>query len=74
MPDRPLEEHTVVLLRRPTDAPSFTEEELDRLQERHLAHLDGLRERGVLLANGPFVEQDESVDEDEEADLEEGGE
>jgi uncharacterized protein len=61
MPDRPLEEHTVVLLRRPTDAPSFTEEELDRLQERHLAHLDGLRERGVLLANGPFVEQDDEA-------------
>src|ERR671919_2517582 len=46
MPDRRLEEHTVVVLRRPADAPSFTEEELDELQELHLAHLEGLRDRG----------------------------
>jgi uncharacterized protein len=31
------------------------------LQERHLAHLDGLRERGVLRANGPFRDQDDEM-------------
>jgi hypothetical protein len=61
MPERRFEEHTVVVLRRPSDAPTFTEEELDDLQERHLAHLDGLREQGVLLANGPFRDQDDEM-------------
>ena len=31
VPDR-FDEHTIVLLVRPNDAPGFTEEELDRLQ------------------------------------------
>lgn len=61
MTDRRFEEHTVVVLRRPSDAPTFAEEELEGLQGRHLAHLDGLRERGVLLANGPFRDQDDEM-------------
>jgi uncharacterized protein YciI len=56
-----LESYTFVLLRRPDDAPDFPEEELDQLQEQHLAHLDAMRARGVLLAAGPFGDQpDES--------------
>ena len=56
-----LERHTVVLLRWPADKPEFPDEELERLQERHLAFLQSLRERGVLLASGPLAEQpDES--------------
>ena len=52
-----LDAHTVVLLRRPPDAPELPEEELDRLQEQHLAHLHAMRERGALLVAGPFGDQ-----------------
>lgn len=51
------EEHTVVFLVRPSDAPSFSEEELERLQEAHLGHLRELRRRGIIVANGPLSEQ-----------------
>ena len=49
--------YTMVILRRPTDAPQFTDEELDALQARHLAYRAQLRRDGVLVANGPFDEQ-----------------
>jgi uncharacterized protein YciI len=53
--------YTVVVLRRPTDAPELPDEELDALQARHLAYRAELRRDGVLVANGPFLEQsDES--------------
>lgn len=51
------EEHTVILLVRPPDAPSFSEAELERLQTEHLAYLRGLARRGVLIANGPLDDQ-----------------
>jgi uncharacterized protein YciI len=52
---------TVVVLRRPDDAPDLPEVELDRLQAEHLAYRAELRDRGVLVVNGPFLEQsDES--------------
>jgi uncharacterized protein YciI len=51
-----------VLLRRPPDAPDLPEEELDRLQEQHLAHLAAMAEAGKLVSAGPFSEQpDESL-------------
>lgn len=46
--------YTVVVLRRPADAPDLPERELDELQARHLAYRAGLARRGVLVANGPF--------------------
>jgi uncharacterized protein YciI len=49
--------YTVVLLRRPDDAPEMTEDELDALQSRHLAYRAKLRTDGVLVANGPLGEQ-----------------
>lgn len=49
--------YTVVVLRRPEDAPEFSEEELDSLQARHLAYRNELVHQGVLVANGPFDEQ-----------------
>jgi len=56
-----LESYTFVLLRRPPDAPDFPEDELEGLQQQHLAHLDAMRERGALLVAGPFADQpDES--------------
>ncbi|MFD4422054.1 YciI family protein [Agromyces sp. NPDC058484] len=49
--------YTVVVLRRPADAPQMSEEELDALQARHLAYRAELGRRGVLVANGPFDQQ-----------------
>lgn len=60
VPDE-FEVYTVVVLRRPADAPDLPEEELDALQSRHLAYRAGLRDQGLIVANGPFLEQsDES--------------
>jgi uncharacterized protein YciI len=52
-----LERYTFVLLRRPTDSPDYPEKRLDELREQHLAHLQSLRDRGVLLLAGPFRDQ-----------------
>jgi uncharacterized protein YciI len=49
--------HTLVLLRRPADAPTMSDEELDALQARHLAYRADLRRQGVIVANGPLGEQ-----------------
>lgn len=51
------DEHTIIFLLRPADAPHFSDEELDRLQVEHLTYLRGLQRRGVLIANGPLAEQ-----------------
>jgi uncharacterized protein YciI len=56
VPDE-FEVFTVVVLRRPADAPDMSEEELDELQARHLAYRAELWQQGVLVANGPFGEQ-----------------
>jgi uncharacterized protein len=56
VPER-FDEHTVVLLVRPPDAPELTEEALDALQVEHLTYLRGLHRRGVLIANGPLSDQ-----------------
>ncbi len=53
--------YTVVVLRRPADAPEMSGEDLDALQARHLAHRAELRRQGLVVVNGPFDEQtDES--------------
>ena len=49
--------YTMVILRRPPDAPEMTDEELDALQARHLAYRAELRRQGVIVVNGPFGEQ-----------------
>jgi uncharacterized protein YciI len=49
--------YTLVLLRRPADAPVMSDEELDALQARHLAYRAELVRHGVLVANGPLDEQ-----------------
>ena len=48
--------YTLVLLRRPADAPELPEAELDALQAQHLAYRAGLRREGVLVVNGPLDE------------------
>jgi len=53
--------YTLVVLRRPADAPDMSDGELDALQARHLAYRARLREHGLVVANGPFDQQsDES--------------
>ncbi len=53
---------TLVVLRRPSDAPEMPDEELDALQARHLAYRAGLRQQGLLVVNGPLDKQsDESL-------------
>jgi len=48
---------TLVLLRRPPNAPQMPDEELDALQARHLEYRSDLRRQGVLVVNGPLGEQ-----------------
>jgi uncharacterized protein YciI len=49
--------YTVVVLRRPVDAPDLPDDELDALQTRHLAYRARLVREGLIVANGPFDEQ-----------------
>ena len=44
--------YTVVVLRRPADAPEMSEEDLDALQARHLAYRADLVRRGLVVVNG----------------------
>jgi len=53
--------YSLVLLRRGPRALEFSEEELDRLQAAHLAHLDAMRARGAMLGGGPFFDQDDET-------------
>jgi hypothetical protein len=53
--------YTLVLLRRPPDAPEMSDGELDELQARHLAYRAGLRREGVLVVNGPLGEQSDEA-------------
>ena len=46
--------YTVVVLRRPADAPEMSDEALDALQADHLAYRAELGRQGLLVANGPF--------------------
>ena len=49
--------YTVVVLRRPADAPEMPDAQLAELQARHLAYRAELAARGTVVANGPFDEQ-----------------
>ncbi len=48
---------TMVLLRRPPDAPQLSDDALDALQARHLAYRAELRRAGIIVVNGPLDEQ-----------------
>jgi uncharacterized protein len=52
-----LDGYSFVLLKRGPRASEFSDEELDSLQEQHLAHLDAMRESGAMLIAGPFSDQ-----------------
>lgn len=52
-----LDAYTVVLLRRPADAPQLAEEVLAELQRQHVAFNARMREEGHALFTGPFRDQ-----------------
>jgi hypothetical protein len=57
-----LDAYTVVLLRRPVEAPALSEEELGALQAEHLAFNARMRAEGHALITGPVSGQpDESL-------------
>jgi uncharacterized protein YciI len=49
--------YTLVVLRRAANPPEISDEDLDELQSRHLAYRAGLKRKGRLAVNGPFMEQ-----------------
>jgi hypothetical protein len=49
-----LDAYTVVFLRRPADTPGLTDEELDKLQEEHVAFNARMRREGHALVTGPL--------------------
>jgi uncharacterized protein len=57
-----LEAFELVVLRRPSDAATYDEATLDRIQAEHLAYLGSLRDAGLVVTNGPVLgHPDESV-------------
>lgn len=52
---------TLVILRRPADAPQMSDQELTELQAGHLAYRADLRRRGLLVVNGPCGEQSDEA-------------
>jgi uncharacterized protein YciI len=53
------DQHTLVLLVRPPDAPELSPEQADALQDAHLAFRADLRDQGYLLGDGPLLDQDD---------------
>lgn len=53
------DQHTLVLLVRPPDAPELSDEEADALQDAHLAFRADLRDQGYLIGGGPLRDQDD---------------
>jgi hypothetical protein len=53
------DQHTVVLLVRPPDAPELSDEDAAALQDAHLASQADLRDKGHLIAAGPLTGQDD---------------
>jgi uncharacterized protein YciI len=57
-----LDAYTAVFLRRPPDAPNLPQEELNAIQQEHLAFHAKMRAEGHVLFNGPLSGQpDESL-------------
>ncbi len=52
-----LESFELVLLRRPAEPADYPEAELDRIQAEHLAYHARLRAEGVIVTNGPVIDQ-----------------
>jgi uncharacterized protein len=52
-----LDRFELVLLKRPASAPPMSEDEIDRLQELHMAFLEQQTVAGAIRVAGPFDEQ-----------------
>jgi hypothetical protein len=52
-----LDAYTVVFLRRPPDAPQLSDEELEAVQQEHIAFNARMRELGHALITGPLSGQ-----------------
>lgn len=52
-----LDAYTVVFLRRPASPPRMSEEELDELQEEHVAFNTKMRDAGHAIITGPVSGQ-----------------
>jgi uncharacterized protein len=52
-----LDRYELVFLKRPANAPSMPEAEIDRLQGLHLEYLTSLTASGDIRVAGPFDEQ-----------------
>jgi uncharacterized protein len=53
------DQHTLVLLVRPPDAPELSDEETAAVQDAHLASQAELHDKGHLIAAGPLAGQDD---------------
>jgi uncharacterized protein YciI len=51
--------HTIVLLVRPPNVPEMSDEELDALQDAHLANQADLINQGHVVAAGPLLDPDD---------------
>jgi len=57
-----LEAFELVLLRRPEDATSYDDDTLERIQREHLEFHRQMRDEGLVVTNGPVLDQpDESL-------------
>jgi uncharacterized protein YciI len=51
------DKYTLVILRRSPGAPQYPEEQLEAIQQRHVAFNADLQDKGIMLAAGPFEDQ-----------------
>lgn len=52
-----LESFELVLLRRPPEPTPYPDAEINRIQAEHLAYHARLRAEGVIVTNGPVIDQ-----------------
>jgi uncharacterized protein YciI len=52
-----LDRFELVLLKRPTELATIPDDEVDRLQDLHIAHLQAMAKAGAIRVAGPFDEQ-----------------
>jgi uncharacterized protein len=56
-----LDRYELVLLKRPASSPPLSHEEIDRLQDLHIAHLVQQTAEGAIRVAGPFDEQNDAT-------------
>src|ERR1700689_1454591 len=52
-----LDRFELVLLKRPAELATIPDDEVDRLQDLHIAHLQAMAKTGAIRVAGPFDEQ-----------------